>query len=76
MNSGKLPAETLRTVPAFVRAERLLSRRQAAELLSVTTRFLDYQRSAGRIRSFKVGNVVRFRLSDLKAYVEASSRHV
>ena len=49
--------------------ERLLSKREAAELLSVSVRTLDRMRSAGEILAVKVRGVVRFTAAAIERYI-------
>lgn len=56
--------------------EKLLTTKQAAPILGVSKSFLDRDRWAGaRIPFIRVGSrAVRYRLSDLNAYIEAQKR--
>jgi excisionase family DNA binding protein len=48
----------------------LLTKRQAAELLSVSPRQVDYLRESGRLQAVKVGHAVRFRRGDLQRFID------
>ena len=51
--------------------QRLLSKREAAELLGVSERTVDNYRSAGRLRAVKIGpGAVRFDPCDLRAFID------
>lgn len=51
--------------------EPLLTKREAAKLLSVTERTLDNYRSEGRLRAVKLGKgAVRFDPQDLRTFID------
>ncbi len=56
--------------------EQLLTTKQAAPILGVSVAFLERDRWAGaRIPFIKIGSrAVRYRLSDLMAYIESCKR--
>ncbi len=47
----------------------LLTKRQVAELLSVSQRQVDYLRESGRLQAVKVGQAVRFQQADLQQFI-------
>jgi excisionase family DNA binding protein len=49
--------------------ERLLTKRQAADLLSVSVRTLDRMRSTGEIQATKVRGSVRFDPTNIERYI-------
>jgi excisionase family DNA binding protein len=49
---------------------KLLTRKQLAEHLGVSTRTVDRWRRAGLLREFRQGGVVRFRPEDVQAFLE------
>lgn len=61
-------------VPLTARSttEPWLTKAQLADRLQVSTRWIDYQRSAG-MPSAKWAGVVRFRLSEVEAWLERSA---
>ena len=68
---------TTQILPQFVKRSReLLNEQQAAEYLTVSPGTLSVWRSTGRysLPFVKVGRRVRYRLSDLDAWLEARSR--
>ncbi len=56
---------------------QLLNTRQAAALIGMSVAFLERDRWAGaKVPYIKVGNrAVRYRMSDLMAYIESRMRH-
>jgi excisionase family DNA binding protein len=52
-----------------VGGDSLLTARQAADTLSVSLRFLWTLRAEGRIEAVRIGNVTRFRASDVQRLV-------
>lgn len=50
---------------------RCLTRREAAEYLSISTRLLDKLASSGSIVRIKIGTKTLFRVGDLDAFVES-----
>jgi excisionase family DNA binding protein len=68
---------TTQTLSQIVgRARELLDEKQAAEHLTVSPGTLSVWRSTGRynLPFVKVGRMVRYRLSDLDAWLEARAR--
>ena len=68
---------TTQTLSQIVeRSRELLDEKQAAEHLTVSPGTLSVWRSTGRynLPFVKVGRMVRYRLSDLDAWLEARSR--
>ena len=68
---------TTQTLSQIVeRSRELLDEKQAAEHLTVSPGTLSVWRSTGRynLPFVKVGRMVRYRLSDLNAWLEARSR--
>lgn len=57
--------------PAAI-AEHLLTQEQAAEVLGVTPRYVRDMRARNVLPYVKVGKLVRFRRSDLVAFIEAN----
>ena len=52
----------------------ILTKRQAAEYVSCTPRYLENQIRAGRLRALKpTGKLVRIRLKDLEAFLESGA---
>jgi len=52
----------------------ILTKRQAAEYVSCTPRYLENQIRAGRLRALKpTGKLVRIRLKDLEAFLDAGA---
>lgn len=49
--------------------EKLLTKREAASLLSISVRTLDRMRSTGEIQATKVRGVVRFEPASIQRYV-------
>lgn len=54
--------------------ERLLSKRQVAELLSVSTRSVERMMARGLLKRIAVGGCVRFRLSEILRVMEGGAR--
>jgi excisionase family DNA binding protein len=55
-------------------AIQYLTKREAAEILSCTPRYLERQIRAGRLRALKpTGKLVRIRLRDLDAFLASGS---
>lgn len=50
----------------------LLNKEELAAALGVTTRWVRRALDEGRLPYIKVGRLVRFRLSDVEAYIEAN----
>lgn len=50
--------------------ESLLTKKQAGELLGVTTRTSDRLRADGRLRAVRVRRSVRFEPSELQRYIQ------
>lgn len=78
-----LIAETVRTeiqnhIPApaepFSNYPELLSRRQTAEILSVSLASLDNWTSSGRLRKHRIAGVVRFRKSEVLSTINNLQR--
>lgn len=69
-----MTTQTLSQIVA--RARELLDEKQAADYLAVSPGTLSVWRSTGRYRLpfVKVGRLVRYRISDLDAWLEARSR--
>jgi excisionase family DNA binding protein len=62
------------SVEAVNSAIQYLTKREAAELLSCTPRYIERQVKAGRLRALKpTGKLVRIRLRDLEAFLESGS---
>jgi len=57
--------------------QQLLNTQQAAALIGMSVAFLERDRWAGaKVPYIKVGNrAVRYRMSDLMAYIESRMRH-
>lgn len=52
----------------------ILTKQQAAEYLQTTPRYVERMVSSGRLRALKpTGKLVRFRMSDLDAFLEAGA---
>ena len=52
----------------------ILTKQQAAEYLQVTPRYIERMVRGGRLRAFKpTGKLVRFRLSDVSAFLESGA---
>jgi excisionase family DNA binding protein len=50
----------------------ILTTDEAAKLLGISERTLRKKSAAGQIPHFKIGNIVRFHLSELRTYKERS----
>jgi len=50
--------------------KRNLNEKDAAEYLTICQRQLAYLRSAGKIKAFKIGRRVAYRIVDLERYAE------
>ena len=48
--------------------DRLLTQREAAQLLGISTRYLHTLRTTGRLPFLRIGNRIRYRLEDLKRW--------
>ncbi len=55
-------------------ADVLLDKTEAAKYLRICTRTLDYLREDGKITYCQIGGQIRFRLSDLREYVEHNAK--
>jgi excisionase family DNA binding protein len=53
-------------------ADPLLTRKQLAEALGVTERWVSRSHEMGRLPYVKVGKLIRFRRSDVVKYIEAN----
>ena len=58
--------------PANVPLPRLMLAREAAQVLSVSERNLWSLAKAGKVRSVRIGRLVRFDLPDLMQFIEQS----
>ncbi len=56
--------------------DRLLSQREAAQFLGVSTRYLWTLRTTGELPYIKVGNRVKYRIEDLRRWAEARVQNV
>ena len=57
-----------------VNDSRIVTRREAAEILKVTERTIDHMARDGRLTSFKIGKAgVRFWLRDVEAFIASAS---
>jgi excisionase family DNA binding protein len=55
--------------------EPLLTARDVATMLALSTHSVLDMAQDGRLSSLKLGHAVRFKRSDIEAYIEASYRH-
>jgi excisionase family DNA binding protein len=53
---------------------RLLDKNEVSEFLQVSVRTVDRLRRRGQLQSLKVGDCVRFREEDVRAYLDAQQR--
>jgi excisionase family DNA binding protein len=59
---------------ASLTAARLLTKRQAADYLQTSTRYVERMVTLGRLRAYKpTGKLCRFRRSDLDAFLESGA---
>jgi len=54
--------------------DRLLTRQEVARYLKCSVATVDNYRRDGRFRSVKYGKFLRFRESDIKAYIESNTQ--
>ena len=54
--------------------KQLMTKAEAARFLGVSTRTLDRERAAGRIRHVRVRGQIRFRPEQVEQYVRSSTR--
>jgi excisionase family DNA binding protein len=60
--------------PAEASNSAILTKKEAAELVRCTVRYLERQIRAGRLRALKpTGKLVRIRLKDLEAFLESGA---
>lgn len=55
-------------------ATKLLTRREAAEHLSVSLRVLDELAAKRKLKFVKIGSSVRYRLQTLEAFIQANEK--
>lgn len=53
--------------------DRLATKKEAAQILRISLRTLDYLRTSGKITYLKIGGQVRFRSSDIREYMEINT---
>ena len=54
--------------------EKLVDKKQLAELIGMSPQYIDKQMSLGRIPYFKIGRSVRFKVSEVMAWLERMKR--
>jgi excisionase family DNA binding protein len=54
--------------------EKLITARDVADLLSLSTHSVLDMAQDGRLKSFKIGGAVRFRESEIAAYIDSCRR--
>ena len=69
-HSSKLTKKDRDPIILKLSAKKLLTRGEVAELLGVSIRSVARFYSSGDLSYIKVGNQVRFRLSDVDEYIE------
>ena len=64
---------SIKSIPGINDMDELLTNAKACEYFRISPRKLDYLRSEGKMNYIKIGASIRFRKSDLRAYVEANT---
>ena len=62
-----------KTLSADFKSRKLLSNRQACELAGISDRTLFSKRMRGEITYIRLGNLIRFRIEDIEAYLSRST---
>lgn len=57
-----------------VNLERVLTKKELAEFLSIHPRTIDYWISQGQVPHYKLGKSVRFKLSDISVFMESKKK--
>ncbi len=57
-------------------ADRLLSQREAAQFLGISTRYLHTLRAKGQLPFLRIGNRIKYRLQDLERWAEERVQNV
>jgi len=71
---SKTPSAEAVPNSASLTAARLLTKKQAADYLQTSTRYVERMVTLGRLRAYKpTGKLCRFRLRDLDSFMESAA---